>query len=85
MSQNTVTSAQLIDFLERHHTLHKKIEITYVVTGYETTLTYDERPISLTYHGETLRAALIKMVEAGDKLERTPEELAKAELGQEPQ
>lgn len=77
MSQNTVTDTQLIDFLDRHHALHTKIEILYVPVGYETTLTYDERPISLTYKGDTLRDALVQMVEAGDQLVLTPEELAR--------
>jgi hypothetical protein len=60
------TDAQVVEFIEKHHTLHTKIDMLYVVDGYEVTLLRDEREISETFKGDTLRDALCKMMEAID-------------------
>jgi len=48
------------DWLQRMHTLHRAVEMLYVVDGYHVTLTWDGTPISSDYHGETLDAAIDK-------------------------
>jgi hypothetical protein len=51
------TDAEMLDWLERHHTLHRSVEILYVVDGYEVMLMQDGNE-GACFHGTTLRAAL---------------------------
>lgn len=60
--------AEMLDFLERHHTLHKKVDFLYVVDGYQAVVTWDDEPMSATYKGSTLRDALEEMMQSGDIL-----------------
>lgn len=56
-----MTDGQMIDWLERMHTLHQQVEILYVVDGYEITVTHDGEPIfGQRWRGENLREALTK-------------------------
>lgn len=57
-----VKDAKRLDWLEEHHTLHKQVEILYVVDGYEVTLMHEDglTELSPRFHGETLRAAIDK-------------------------
>lgn len=64
----TFTDADMLDFLERHHTLHKTVEFLYVVDGYEATVMWDDEPMSPTFKGETLRETLTDMMQGGDIL-----------------
>jgi len=58
---NKLQTAQArIDWLQRMHTLHRAVEMLYVVDGYHVTLTWEGTPISPDYHGETLDAAIDK-------------------------
>lgn len=50
--------ATRLNWLEAKHTLHKAVEILYVVDGYEVTLTHDGDPFSGPFHGQDLRAAI---------------------------
>jgi hypothetical protein len=60
-----ITDARMIDWLEAKHTLHQKVEILYVVDGYEVTLTWDDYPIpGEKWHGETLRDAITKAMKS---------------------
>lgn len=52
--------AARIDWLQRMHTLHRSVEMLYVVDGYQVTVCWDGDPISTGYHGETLAAAIDK-------------------------
>lgn len=47
-----------LQWLEDQHTLHKSVEILYVVDGYEVQHTYDGDPVGPAFHGETLSAAI---------------------------
>lgn len=62
------TDTEMLDYLERHHTLHKKIDFLYVVDGYEAVVTSDDEPISPTYKGSSLRNALNELMQSGDVL-----------------
>lgn len=62
MSANTSSSTDQINWLEEMHTLHRGVEILYVVIGYEVTITRDDSPISPKYFGETLSEALNKAI-----------------------
>jgi hypothetical protein len=48
------TEGEVIDWIERNHTLHRKVEALYVVDGYEVTITHDDERIAGPWHGETL-------------------------------
>lgn len=50
--------AERLDWLEVNHTLHKAMEILYVVDGYEVTPTYNGNHNDGPFHGETLREAI---------------------------
>lgn len=50
------TDSAILDWLERMHNLHTKVEALYVVDGYAVMLTWDDEPIH-EFHGETLRDA----------------------------
>ena len=60
--------ARRLDWLERHHTLHTEIEITYVVDGYEVEVVDESgRALSESHHGKTLRAAIdLAMAESSE-------------------
>lgn len=51
------TDTEIVDWLERQHTLHRAVEALYVVDGYEVTITHDGNRIAGPWHGETLRDA----------------------------
>ena len=53
------TDAERLDWLEKQFGLHKEVEITYVVDGYEIEFMYDCNPTNgKKYHGATLRDAI---------------------------
>jgi hypothetical protein len=55
------TDAEILDWLQSRHTLHRQVEILYTVGGYQVTMTYDGEPMrGLRWHGETLRDACTK-------------------------
>lgn len=57
--QVALTDKARLDWLQAQHTLHRAVEVLYVVDGYELTVTYDGNPITgYRYHGDTLRAAI---------------------------
>jgi hypothetical protein len=60
------TDTQMLDYMERHQTLHKQVEIIYVVDGYWAQVTWDEVPLSPTYKAETYRGALDALMQGGD-------------------
>ncbi|WP_274644123.1 hypothetical protein [Pseudomonas serbica] len=64
--QYQFTDSQMLDFIERHQTLHKQVEFTYVVDGYHAEVTWDLTPISETFKGDTLRGALDALMQGGD-------------------
>lgn len=55
--RDTITQ---VEWLERANTLHRQVEMLYVVDGYEVQLTWDGTPISEAFHGETLSDAISK-------------------------
>lgn len=55
-----------IEWLQKANTLHRQVEILYVVDGYEVTLTWDGHAISEDFHGETLGQAIDKAMSAFD-------------------
>lgn len=52
--------AACLDWLEAHHTLHRNVEILYVVDGYEVTVMHEDgvHELSPRAHGATLREAI---------------------------
>lgn len=52
------SDTQILDWFERQHTLHRAVEVTYVVDGYSVEITYDGTPLpGKAWHGETVRQA----------------------------
>lgn len=45
-------------WVENHTTLHKQVEILYVVDGYQVTITYDSELFLGPWHGETVLLAI---------------------------
>ncbi|MFW4982496.1 hypothetical protein ACOAOB_25775 [Pseudomonas aeruginosa] len=68
MVKKQFTDAEMLDYLQRHHTLHKKVDFLYVVDGYEAVVTWDDEPMSPVFKGSTLRDALEEMMQSGDIL-----------------
>lgn len=59
------TDTEILNWLETQYGLHRELEITYVVDGYEVEFTYDGNPTDgKQHHGETLRDALRKAMNA---------------------
>ena len=50
--------AAILDWMERQHTLHRRVEMLYVVDGYEVALMHDDEPHPLGAKAPTLREAL---------------------------
>lgn len=71
MVRKKFTDAEMLDYVERHHTLHKKVAFLYVVDGYEAVVTWDDEPMSPDFKGSTLREALEEMMQGGDILTST--------------
>lgn len=53
---------QALDWLEDKHTLHKSVEITYVVDGYIVEM-IDSKGVQDKFHGTTLLEAINKAAE----------------------
>lgn len=47
-----------LDLIESNSTLHKEVEILYLVDCYEVTILNDRNGSSISYRGETLRTAI---------------------------
>jgi hypothetical protein len=52
----SATADQIIEWLERMHTLHFAVEALYAVDGYEVSITCDGNPL-WTFRAETLKQA----------------------------
>ncbi len=53
------TDTERLDWLEEQYGLHREVEITYVVDGYEIEFTHDGNPTDgKRYHGRTLHEAI---------------------------
>ena len=65
-ARKSFTDAQCLDWLERHHTLHKTIAFLYVVDGYKVSVCWDDEPFAGPFYGETLRDALAEAMQNGD-------------------
>lgn len=66
VEHKTFSDAEMLDFIARHTTLHKKVDFLYVVDGYEAKVTWDDNDLSPTYKGDTLKDALIALMQNGD-------------------
>jgi hypothetical protein len=71
MVRKKFTDSEMLDYMQRHHTLHKRIAFLYVVDGYEAVVTGDDEPMSPVFKGSTLREALEEMMQCGDILTST--------------
>lgn len=48
----------ILEWLERANTLHRQVDMLYVVDGFQVTLLWDGLPIAQDFHGATLELAL---------------------------
>jgi len=55
---SSCTDADRLDWIEQQHTLHKTVEFTYMVMGYEVQLMYDGNEVGKPFEGKTLRDAI---------------------------
>lgn len=54
-----MTDSERLDWYQAQHTLHKSLEVLYVVDGYElSVMAEDGERVVATYRGETLRDAI---------------------------
>lgn len=54
-----MTDSERLDWYQAQHTLHKSLEVLYVVDGYELSLmAEDGETVLATYKGESLRGAI---------------------------
>lgn len=53
------TDSEILDWLQKWHTLHYSVEILYVVDGYECALMNDGNAVD-TYRGKDVREAIAK-------------------------
>lgn len=49
---------QALAWIEQNSTLHRSVDILYVVDGYEVSISHDGEPLPGTWRGETLLAAV---------------------------
>lgn len=64
------SAEEMLDFIDRNTTLHKQVELLYVVDGYEASVTYDGTPLSPVYKGATVRDALCGLMQGIQSLEQ---------------
>lgn len=74
----------MVEWLQKVNTLHRQVDILYVVDGYEVTITWDDSPISEGFHGETVAKAIGKAMNGFD-FEASPKWLDKDIYGHERQ
>lgn len=60
------SDAEIIDWLQRNHTLHRCVEALYVVDGYQVEITHDYSTLAGPWHGSTLREAYSKAMSEWD-------------------
>jgi hypothetical protein len=58
------TDTERLDWLQKNHTLHRSVEILYVVIGYEVRLLVDDLVVHGEFEGEDLRHALDNAMKA---------------------
>jgi hypothetical protein len=68
---NVLPEVAQIEWLQKANTLHRQVDILYVVVGYQVTVTWDENPISEAFEGETVSEAISKAM-AGFDLDAHP-------------
>ena len=55
------TDEEILNWLESQYGLHRELEITYVVDGYEVEIVYDGNPTNgKLYRGDSLRVAITR-------------------------
>ena len=64
------SAEEMLDFIDRNTTIHKQVELLYVVDGYEAAVTYDGTPQSPVYKGATVRDALCGLMQGLQTLEQ---------------
>lgn len=63
-----MTDLERLDWYEAQHTLHKSLEVLYVVDGYELSLMAEDGDTVLaTYKGNTLRDAIDQAIGAASQ------------------
>lgn len=72
-----------LGWIQKANTLHRQVEILYVVDGYTVTVTWDGYPISEDFHGETILQA-ISNARVGFDLDAKPVWVGGDRLWQEP-
>jgi hypothetical protein len=75
--------AAQIEWIQEVNTLHRQVEILYVVDGYEVTIEWDGVAISPDFHGETVSDAIEKAM-AGFDLAAAPKWVGGERSVQEP-
>lgn len=79
------TDTEILDWLERQHTLHRSVDVLYVVDGYQVTITYDDEPIrGKEWHGETLRDAFAAAMKEHDTTHGNIDLIAERAAAQKP-
>lgn len=61
--RDTITQ---VEWLQQANTMHRQVEMLYVVGGYDVTITWDGHAISEPFHGDTLSDAISKAMEEFD-------------------
>jgi hypothetical protein len=54
--------AEILDWLEHNHTLHRSVTALYVVDGYEVSIEHDASTIAGSWRGKTLREAYVAAI-----------------------
>lgn len=73
------SDSEIIDWLGRNHTLHRGVEVVYVVDGYTVEIIHDGVSISDQWHGKTVREAYSKAMSHWDKTHGNVDLLNKSE------
>lgn len=60
------SAQEKLEWLQKANTLHRQVNILYVVDGYEVILTWDEKAISEAFHGQTVEEAIEKAMAGHD-------------------
>lgn len=60
------SAQEKLEWLQKANTLHRQVNILYVVDGYEVTVTWDENAISEAFHGQTVEEAIEKAMAGHD-------------------
>lgn len=70
LGKDLYTDTEMLNFIAQNTTLHRQVELLYVVDGHEACVNHDDHPLSPVYKGATVRDALCAQMVGAETWDR---------------